>query len=73
MPIKMTHATRRLLHWELRWIPVEIGMIGFGLYLLLGRSANDTGTFFLLVAIAVSIFVRLRHYRAPFPRDIPPR
>ena len=56
----MTTATRKLLMWEFKWIPVE--MIAFGLLLLLGFHLDEAGSWFLFVALAISGVVRLMHY-----------
>jgi hypothetical protein len=58
----MTHTTRKLLKWELRWIPIEMAMVGFGLYLQLGLHLDEAGAFFLFLAVAMSGAVRFTHY-----------
>ncbi len=58
----MSATTRKLLKWELRWIPVEVVMTGFGLFLLLRLQLPDAGTYFLFLAVALSCVVRMTHY-----------
>jgi len=55
-------STRDLLKWEFRWIPVEMAMIGWGLFLLLGLQLAEPGEFFLFLAVLVSGAVRFTHY-----------
>ncbi len=59
---RMTTKTRSLLQWELRWIPVEMLMVGFGLFLQLGLHLDEAGAFFLFLAVLTSGIVRWRHY-----------
>jgi len=67
----MTSTTRHLLQWEARWIPVEMAMVGFGLFLLLGLQLDEAGAFLLFVAMVVSGGVRWMHYAGDSRRQPP--
>jgi len=58
----MKRRTQIGLKWELRWIPVEMAMVGCGLFLQIGRHLDEAGAFFLILAIVVSGPVRWMHY-----------
>ena len=58
----MTITTRNLLKWELCWIPVEIAMVGLGLFLLLRLQLDEAGAYVLFLAVVVSGIVRMTHY-----------
>jgi len=58
----MTPTTRNLLKWELHWIPVEVAMVGFSLFLQLELRLDEAGAFFLFLAVALSGVVRWLHY-----------
>ncbi len=59
---KRAENRRRLLKWELCWIPVEIAMVGTGLWLVLGLKDSVLGTMVLVVALSISVAVRSFHY-----------
>jgi len=58
----MTTKNHKLLKWELCWIPVEMAMTGFGLFLMLALELIEGGTYFLCFALVVSLVVRVTHY-----------
>lgn len=58
----MNNTSRDSLKWELCWIPTEIAMVGFGLFLMLGLELPEGGTLILCAAAAISATVRWLHY-----------
>src|SRR3954466_16308512 len=58
----MSTTASKLLKWELRWIPVELVMTCFGLFLLLRMRFPEAGAYFLFLTVALSFVVRITHY-----------